>query len=59
MDAKTAKDLNILEEYERLSQQFKHQNEELMRKTAEFDNLDSMYKYISNVLKQTQKTLDE
>jgi molecular chaperone GrpE (heat shock protein) len=44
MDAKTAKDLNILEEYERLSQQFKHQNEELMRKTAEFDNLDSMYK---------------
>lgn len=30
-----------------------------MRKTAEFDNLDTMYKYISNVLKQTQKTLDE
>mmetsp|Transcript_23746 Transcript_23746/g.19954 ORF Transcript_23746/g.19954 Transcript_23746/m.19954 type:complete len:287 (+) Transcript_23746:280-1140(+) len=59
MDAKSAKELNVLEEYERLSQQFKHQNEELMRKTAEFDNLDSMYKYIGNVLKQTQKTLDE
>jgi len=44
MDAKSSKDLNILEEYERLSQQFKYQNDELMRKTAEFDNLDSMYK---------------
>lgn len=59
MDARSAKDLNILDEYERLSQQFKHQNDDLMRKTAEFDNLDTMYKYISNVLKQTQKTLDE
>jgi len=38
----TNKDLSILAEYERLSAQFKLQNDELLKKTAEFDNIDSM-----------------
>jgi len=38
----TNKDLSILAEYERLSAQFKFQNDELLKKTAEFDNIDSM-----------------
>jgi len=53
------KELNILTEYERLNNEFKIKCDDLLKKTAEYESLENLYKYINNVLKQTQKALDE
>lgn len=53
------KELNILTEYERLNNEFKVKCDDLLKKTAEYESLENLYKYINNVLKQTQKALDE